>query len=144
LPDEHLKPEEYNPARLLECLSSVELETLVAKTFEAAGCFVPAYRGGYVRDVDLFAFNDQIAEIKLDGLSIPPQSGISIQVKGRTKMKDCPESVDCLIGFSVSKSPKCFDEEWLLNQVKSFPSVVDWLRRSLNWLPSKFVTSCGL
>ena len=45
LPIEHLESANCNPEQLLDCLSSVELETLVAKIFEAAGCFVPAHRG---------------------------------------------------------------------------------------------------
>jgi len=35
-----------DPCNLLECLSSFELETLIAKLLEENGCFVPAYRGG--------------------------------------------------------------------------------------------------
>lgn len=144
LPDEHQEAEAHSPLRLLECLSSIELETLIAKVFEAAGCFVPAYRGGQIRDVDLFIYNDGKTEIRLDTLSVPPKSGKSIQVKGHTKLKECPKSVDYLIGFDVPKSPKTFDEKWLLNQAKTFPSVAKWLKRSLNWLPEEFVVRCGL
>ena len=144
LPEEHLKAAECRAVRLFECLSSTELETLVAKVFEAAGCFVPAYRGGYVKDVDLFAHNDRLTEIDLNGLKIPPQGGVSIQVKGRTSLKKCPEAVDYLIGFSLSSSSNCFDENWLLDQVKAFPSMAKWVQRSLSWLPQDFITNCGL
>ena len=144
LPEEHLLTEEHTPQRLLECLSSIELETLTAKVFEAAGCFVSAYRGGYVQDIDLFVHNDHMTAIVLDGLSIAPKSSISVQVKGYTALKKCPETVDYLIGFGVPKSPKSFDENWLLNQVQTFPSVANWLRRSLDWLPNDFVSRCGL
>src|SRR5207247_1188083 len=73
LPPEHLKKENCGVPQLLECLSSVELETLVAKLFEAAGCFVPAYRGGCIQYVDLFAHNDTPHSITLEKLSIPPK-----------------------------------------------------------------------
>ena len=86
LPNEHLIADESSPLRLLECLSSIEQETLAAKIFEAAGCFVPAYRGGQMQDADLFVYNDKETEIRLDDLSIPPKSGKSIQVKGHTKL----------------------------------------------------------
>jgi hypothetical protein len=144
LPDEHLHRENCNALRLFECLSSVELETLVAKIFEGAGCFVPAYRGGYVRDIDLFAHNDTNEDIDMDGLTIPAQQGLSIQVKGRTRLKECPEEVNCLIGFGVPQVPNCFDEEWILSQVKRFPKVNSWLSRSLDWLPQEFLVKCGL
>lgn len=144
LPSEHLQEENCNAHRLLECLSSVELETLVAKVFEAAGCFVPAYRGGCVRDVDLFAHNDGDNDIRLDGLSVPAGQSISIQVKGTSLLKQCPDAVNCLIALGVSEMPKCFGEEWLLKQVTSSEEVANWLRRSLNWMPAEFVMKCGL
>lgn len=139
LPQEHLQNESCDAVRLLECLSSVELETLVAKVFEAAGCFVPAYRGGCVRDIDLFVHNDGFDEIRLEDLMIPPQGGLSVQVKSWTSLKGCPETVDCLIGFRIPKALKCFDDEWLLRQVQSFPTVSQWLKRSLSWLPEEFL-----
>jgi len=144
LPDEHLKMENCNALRLFECLSSVEPETLIAKIFEAAGCFVPAYRGGYVRDVDLFVHNDKDEGINLGSLIIPAHKGLSIQVKGRTWLQECPRGVDCLIGFGVPQAPNCFDEEWLLTQVRCFPKVNTWLNRSLDWLPQEFLIKCGL
>lgn len=144
LPNEHLNAENCSAARLLACLSSVELETLVAKLLEGAGCFVPAYRGGNGRDVDLFAHNDQNTDVNLDGLVIRSQKRISIQVKGWTDLKECPKTVDCLIGFGVPRSSNCFDDKWLLSQVKACPKVATWLRRSLSWLPQEFVSKCGL
>jgi hypothetical protein len=144
LPKEHLSNENCNATRLLECLSSVELETLVAKLFEAAGCFVPAYRGGCIKDVDLFAHNEQNIDVNFDGLIIPSRKGISIQVKGRADLKECPKTVDCLIGFEVPRASNCFDGKWLLSQVKAYPNVANWLRRSLSWLPQEFISNCGL
>lgn len=144
LPNEHLAADAFTSIRLLECLSSIEQETLVAKVFEAAGCFVPAYRGGQVKDVDLFVYNDGETEKQLDGLSVPPKSGKAIQVKGYTKLKKCPESVDYLIGLGIANSSNTFNENWLLNQVKAFPTVRNWLIRSLHWLPNDFISQCGL
>jgi hypothetical protein len=145
LPHEHLAPENCTALRLLECLSSVELETLVAKLFEAAGCFVPAYRGGCVKDVDLFAHNESDRAIELGELVLTPKKRMAIQVKGGHRLNKCPSEVDCLIGFEISslpksfKHPNCYDGDWLLNQVKRFPEVIGWLKKSLSWLPSEFL-----
>lgn len=144
LPSEHLKEANCNARRLLECLSSVELETLVAKVFEEAGCFVPAYRGGCIRDIDLFAHNFLGKDIRLDGLVVSAGQSISIQVKGTSSLKECPDTVGCLIAFGVPDAPSCFGEDWLLRQVISFPEVASWLRLSLRWLPPEFIKKCGL
>ena len=92
----------------LDCLSSLELETLVAKIFEAHGCFVPAYKGGYMKDIDLIAKNYTEKEIVIDGLSVPAKSTKSIQVKLRfkeslhTKQNSADYNVSLDIGLRVS------------------------------------------
>ena len=139
LPRKHIAQENCTVPRLLECLSSVELETLVAKLFEAAGCFVPAYRGGCVKDVDLFAHNESGGTIELGKLVFAPKKRLSIQVKGLNSPKKCPSEVDCLIGLDASNLPNCYDGDWLLSQVKRFPKVIDWLKHSLSWLPFEFL-----
>lgn len=143
-PKDHWELGDCTAKQLLECLSSVELETLVARVFEAAGCFVPAHRGGVMSDIDLFAHNDNSTEIRLNGLHIPAGKSVSIQVKGSNAPSDCPDEVDCLIAFDVERKSKCFDGEWLLKQVIKFPAVKTWLRRSLNWLPEKMLNPYGL
>lgn len=139
LPSKHLAQENCTVSRLLECLSSVELETLVAKLFEAAGCFVPAYRGGCVKDVDLFAHNETGKTIELEDLVLKPKQRFAIQVKGRNKLTKRPPAVDYFIGIDSPDLPNCYDGAWLLSQVKRFPQVNNWLRRSLSWLPSEFL-----
>ena len=111
----------------------------MAKLFEAAGCFVPAHRGGVMLDADLFAYNDSETAIQLDDLIISPRSSLSIQIKGWKAPADCPAEVDCLIGFDVERKQHCYDSEWLLNQIHKFPTVKAWLRRSLNWLSQKIL-----
>ncbi len=142
LPSEHTKDENCDMRHLLECLGSVELETLVAKLFEAAGCFVPAYRGGCIQDVDLFAHNYRAVDIELDGLVVPAGERISIQVKGTSRLSACPDAVGCLIALGAPQSPRCFGENWLFRRVASFPEVAEWLKLSLSWLPQNFVERC--
>jgi hypothetical protein len=143
-PQEHWQEKNCSAVRLLECLSSVELETLVAKVFEAAGCFVPAYRGGNLPDVDLFAHNDVRRKIQIGDISIPPRGKVSIQVKSQVTSKHSPQSADYLIGLSVPNHDNCFGADWLLEQSRTYPEVKQWLKRSLAWLPERFVSKYDL
>lgn len=54
-----------SPEDLLYCLGSIELETLIAKIFEDAGCFVPAYRGGAIKGIDIFVKNITKSDISI-------------------------------------------------------------------------------
>lgn len=59
----------------------LSLETLVARLFEAKGCFVPAHHGGMMKDIDLFAHNDTSKPIRVGPLKIPASRSVSIQIK---------------------------------------------------------------
>lgn len=137
-PEEHWSLDDQGPAQLLECLGSTELETLVGKLFEANGCHVPAYLGGTLRDIDIFAYNDGENEISVGEITLPPGQRISLQVKTWSGLR-CPDSVDCLIGLDAVSDRRTFDAAWLLSRVRESPLVLHWLRRSLNWLPSVFL-----
>jgi len=138
LDEEHWKPENQGPAQLLECLSSVELETLVAKLFEAHHCFVPAYRGGLMKDIDLFAYNNTSQPICIEKLIVPPKKHVSLQIKRWSNDMTKPRSVDYLMGLDA-KGHDAFDAKWLLQRVLECESVVVWLRRSLDWLPDGYL-----
>jgi hypothetical protein len=134
--EEHWKPDEQQPAQFLECLSSTEFETLVAKLLEAKGCHVPAHRGGTLEDIDLFARNLSKRAISMDGLRIRGNGRIAIQVKRRTNGMRCPKDrVDYLVGLWV-KGPRALGEQWLIRQLRASPEVIKWVRRSLDWLPN--------
>lgn len=143
-PKEHLTGENLVASRLLECLSSVELETLVAKLFEANNCFVSAYRGGNIQDVDLFVHNDTTRNLNLDGLIVPANGVVTIQIKGWSRLRSLPDAVDYLVAFDAPNKPSCFDADWLLNQIRKNSRVNKWLQRSLNWLPTNFVSKYDL
>jgi len=130
------------PAQLLECLGSTELETLVAKLFEAHRCHVPAYLGGTLRDIDILAYNDEPRPLDMNGIRIEPRGRISLQVKGWSN-KHRSDAVDYLISLSPHPDPKSFGPEWLLQSVQQIPSVVAWMKRSLSWLPPKFLQKFG-
>lgn len=148
LPPEHLETRELTATRILECLGSVGLETLVAKLLEAAGCFVPAYRGGGMQGVDLFAHNDGSRSITVGDMLIPPGESKSIQVKSKEmdekEMAKNPLAADCLIALKGPPDAACYDAEWLLEQVRGYPQVLAWLERSLSWLPAEFLAHYDL
>jgi hypothetical protein len=125
-------PSRFSP---LDCLSSLEFETLVAKIFETHGCFVPAYKGGYMKDIDLIAKNYTEKEIFMDGLYIPSKSTISIQVKLRFENKQPKRQVgvDYNIGLDIETNEFNFGREWILKQTE-IPLIKDWLTRSTEWL----------
>ncbi len=132
-----------DPGKLLECLSSFELETLIAKLLEENGCFVPAYRGGNMKGADIIACNDMSKCIDIAGLSVLAQSSISIQVKRSTGLSRPPAGVDYLVGLEVKNAPSCFDATWLIQAVEESKVTKEWLKRSLNWLPKSYLTSNG-
>ena len=125
----------------LECLSSVELETLVAKLFEELGCFVPAYRGGVIKDVDIFAHNNSSVKLSLCGITLLPKSRYALQVKLRTKLKMPPNGVDYLVTGSDVSGASVLGESWLSDAIKCSPSTRDWLITSLSWLPDPYLHS---
>ena len=64
----------------LKTLSSVQLETLVVKIFEKNGAFIPAWRGGTLKGVDIFAkFEGNIPDNLL--IKKIKEKNINIQVK---------------------------------------------------------------
>lgn len=120
----------------LDCLSSVELETLIAKIFENNGFFVPAYRGGVLADIDLIVHNRTSLEIDLDGLRVEPAQSKTIQIKLQTNKpgKDKGQANYLITASSLKSGAACFGREWLYEQINKVQSVKDWLDESLSWL----------
>jgi hypothetical protein len=127
----------------LECLSSVELETLAAKLFEELGCFVPAYRGGMIKDVDIFVHNNSNVDLSLCGITLLPKSRYTLQVKLklRANIKTTPNGVDYLITGSEVSDPSILGASWLSAAIKFSPVTRDWLFTSLSWLPDEYLHS---
>lgn len=126
---------------LLGCLGSTEMETLVAKCFEELGYFVPAYRGGNLKDIDLLAYNETGRPIKFAG--IPLKDEVAIQVKRKKGKMKCPPTCDLLVGMEVV-GERTVDGPALMSQVLKLPQTKKWLKRSLAWLPTDLVLSLGL
>lgn len=114
-----------------QCLGSVELETLIAKIFEEKGCFVPAYRGGTKKDIDIVAHNETESDIEVGHIKLEKGKAISIQVKRKCPDNSPPEGCDYLVSFSDANHTKA-----ILEALKTTPKTLKWLRRSLQWLPA--------
>lgn len=136
----------------IECISSVEFETLVAKIFENNGFFVPAHRGGVLKDVDLFAYLENKNHNKL--FDVSQDQGISIQLKLEVRNQDQRKHLarwlessktHFLITLETSPSKELqefFNEgryvtrDWVAAAVSRSPAVDHWLSRSTSWLPN--------
>ncbi len=141
--DEHWNLQKQGPAQLLECLGRTELETLVAKLFEAHGCHVPAYLGGTLRDIDVLAYNAESSLVDVNGIRIEPGARISLQVKTWSN-EPRSDAVDYLISLSPPPDSKSYGPDWILESVKQAPLVLQWMKRSLSWLPPKFLQKFAL
>lgn len=146
----------------LDVLSPVEFETLVAKLFEEAGCFVPAHRGGTGEAVDLFVDTQTIAAAVLP---LKTNDVISVQVK-----LHLPSSVADLrawlqksdrhwliLNDNVSESqrhsfgvtsPRVLDQSWTKSLLSRSQTTSKWLKRSTYWLAAAMqaptVTTAGV
>lgn len=124
------------PPAPLDCLSSLEFETLIAKVFEEAGCFVPAYKGGFMAGIDLIACNDGSVPIDVQGLVVPPGQKISLQLKLRSMdlEADRGQADYLIVNQPLAPMPKwCFDRAWFDSCLKVFPGTQKWLDRSTEW-----------
>lgn len=124
---------------LLRCLGSVELETLIAKLLEEAGLFVPAYRGGCVPDIDLFAHNDGDTPVNAGGITVKPHSACSIQVKAVSDRAHVKGSEDFRVCLAPANQELTFGVPWFAERLATAPKSRTWLRRSLHWLPPAIV-----
>lgn len=124
-----------------ECLSSTELETLVAKCLEELGCFVPAHLGGNLKGIDLLASKETSGEIKFCEHLLKNKTGIQVKRKDG-KQKNAKE-VNIYVALDA-KEPNAVNATRLLDQVKNLPKTKAWLLRSLNWIPKKYLSGLGL
>jgi len=136
--DQLQSQEKGDPKWVLSCLSSIELETLFAKLLEEHGCFVPAYRGGTTKDIDIFAINDSAKPIILTNrIIVPSKSGKTFQVKRECRQIHSPEGCDYLISVT-------HDATWIVEALNRSPHTRAWLMRSLHWLPIQHLKENGL
>jgi len=124
-------------ATYLQCLSSLELETLIAKYLEEKGLFVPAYKGGCLKNYDLFCRNVGENNIVLNNIVIQPKTSISVQVKLRLNLehKEILDRVDLFFCInSTLKDKKICDWKYLKDNISKSITTKKWLETNLDWL----------
>jgi hypothetical protein len=131
----------------LSCVSSLEFETLVAKLLEEKGCFVPAYKGGFLRDVDLICKPSK--PVALGGVHLDRGKSYAWQLKLQLRKADmkqiaqsglltiCLNSDTELDELFSEKSVRqhIFGRDWLRTILAQSPLTLDWIEKSLKWLP---------
>ena len=121
LTDEIIKVNSYK--NYLECLSSLEFETLIAKIFEEKGYFVPAYKGGFIKYYDLFCRknNEKLAiQIKLH------LNKEHIITGGKTDL------YYCITSDIMDENIK--DWKYIQKEISSCPKTQEWLEKCLEWV----------
>lgn len=119
----------------LFCLSSLEFETLVAKFLEEKGLFVPAYKGGFLKNYDLFCRNLSNNNIVLGKSIIKPGEVLSVQIKLSLQKRHFQENrpVDCYFCISSEvEGENIYD--WVYLEENIPPNTKKWLEIVLNWL----------
>lgn len=128
-----------NYMQYLQCLSSLEFETLVAKYLEEKGLFVPAYKGGYLKNYDLFCRNIGEKVVVLNNITIQSKTSISVQVKLSLERehKEILDRVDlffCLNNNSAFKDNKVCDWKYMKNNILEGSTTKKWLKTNLDWV----------
>jgi len=124
-----------------ECLSSTELETLIAKCLEELGCFVPAHLGGNLKGIDIIAYKETSENVVFCGHLLKKTT--AIQVKRRTHGKKIDKDVNIYVALDA-EGPNSVDANKLLELIVKLPKTKAWLLRSLNWIPKKYLSGLGL
>jgi hypothetical protein len=115
------KPSITSYDKYLRCLSSLEFETLIAKMFEEKGYFVPAYKGGFIKNFDLFCKKADQA--------------VSIQLKLTLKKEDYKKFTDyfyCITSDIEKENIKTWKD--IQTELKKCPNTKKWLQKTLEWV----------
>jgi hypothetical protein len=115
------KPEITSFEDYLFCLSSLEFETLIAKMYEENKWHVPAYKGGFIRNFDLFCKNNN--EIK------------SLQIKLNLKRKHYNNFTNIYYCInSEINEPNIRNWQNIEEELKDCIITKKWLEQTLDWV----------
>jgi len=116
------------------------MKTLIAKYLEEKGLFVPAYKGGFLRNYDLFCRNTGLADVVLGEIVIKTGGSISVQIKLRLNNdhKNDLEKADLFFCINSDfEDRKVYDWRYLKSNIIQGGSVDRWLETSLEWVKIK-------
>ncbi|MFP4210734.1 MAG: hypothetical protein ACLFR8_05805 [Alkalispirochaeta sp.] len=127
---------------LLQCLGGNELINLVVQILEDRGVRVPAPTGGFVRNIDLIAYNDTPRAIAIDGLTVPPRrnfrsGAITIQVRGalRETQPTREAEVDYVIQINAEPAPQILNFRWFESTLSVGGEARERFARLVRWVP---------
>jgi len=139
----------------LKTLSSVQLETLIAKIFEKNGAFIPAWRGGTLKDIDIIAkFEGNIPDNLLIKKIQEKDKDINIQVKiklnDENNVNDLKEFLEKPNTFLITGDDEPIDKlkdyaedkqyltsKWIKKQIYSYDEIKKWYEKCIEWLPTQ-------
>ena len=136
------------PISRLDCLSSVELETLVAKLFEENGYFVPAHRGGFVDGFDLVVKPRGATGFALADGSEPLAIQVKLRVTDEKSALAWLSQEPHRFLVSSQKDPfkhlgrveaQVLDRRWLMDALRKSPRTTEWLEESTHWVRKPLV-----
>lgn len=136
----------------LKSLSSVQLETLIAKIFEKNNAFIPAWRGGTLKDIDIIAefeknIPDNLFKVKIQGKKIKIQ--VKIKLNDENNVEQLKELLKEPNFFLITgedkphKDLKKHHEEnyltskWINQQINSCDEIRNWFEKCIKWLPTQ-------
>lgn len=132
---------------MLLCLGHNELIVLVSRLLEEQGLIVPAPTGGFVRNVDLFVYNDYAHEVVAGTASsgvipVPAREAfrhgaVTIQIRGvmQNTVPEVSPDVDYLIQLNGEPTGRVLNWRWIEAMLDLSPRTRDWLGRILRWVP---------
>ena len=117
--------------KYLECLSPIEFETFIAKIKEEQGYFVPAYKGGMLKNYDLICIKDGKQE------NIQVKLNLSKQTYNKYKKKDL--KIYCVTKSNEIKNSEIeiYDWSYIKEILNTVPNTKKWLEQSLGWVSLK-------
>jgi len=137
-----ITPDKRDYYHLLQCLGGNEVVALIARILEENGLSVPAPTGGFVKNIDIFAYNDTPRAIVLGEMTVPPRrhfraGAITVQVRGvvhDTRPVRSPET-DYIVQVNAKPAPGVLNCDWIESRLRTAPASRQWLERVLRWVP---------
>ena len=136
----------------LKTLSSVQLETLIAKIFEKNKAFIPAWRGGTLKGIDIIAKFEKNIPYNLFKKKIKEKK-IRIQVKIQLNDKNKLEELKKLLKepnfFLITAEDGPLKElekyheknyltsKWIKKQIYNYDEIKKWYEECIKWLPTQ-------
>jgi hypothetical protein len=137
----------------LKTLSSVQLETLVVKIFEKNGAFIPAWRGGTLKGIDIIAkfegnIPDNLLIKKIEEKKINIQ--VKIKLNDENKVEDLIKFLKQSNNFLITGDDEPIDKlkenaedkkyltsKWIKKQIYSYDEIKKWYEKCIEWLPTQ-------